>query len=157
MEEDEELYIRWEFEEILKRYAAGEREFLYIDLSGADLSKVDFGERRLRNITYIERIKFIYANFTNANLSGANFQGAFMEFINLTNANLSGANLENAQLAGANLRDANLKNANLCGTNFAGADLTNADLSGAIWGFNGKDTIFNNTILPDGTIRSERY
>ena len=148
--EDEELFIRWEVEEILKRYADGEREFLYVDLSGADLSSVDFGERSLRGVIYNKKIKF-----SNANLSSANLRNAFMQFVNLNNANLNNANLERTLLEGANLKGANLKGANLCSTNLAGADLTNADLSGATWGFNPKDAIFNNTILPDGTIETD--
>ena len=148
--EDEELFIRWEVEEILKRYADGEREFLYVDLSGADLSSVDFGERSLRGVIYNKKIKF-----SNANLSSANLRNAFMQFVNLNNANLNNANLERTLLEGANLKGANLKGANLCSTNLAGADLTNADLSGATWGFNPKDAIFNNTILPDGTIKTD--
>ena len=143
--EDEELFIRWEVEEILKRYADGEREFLYVDLSGGDLSSVDFGERSLRGVIYNKKIKF-----SNANLSSANLRNAFMQFVNLNNANLNNANLERTLLKGANL-----KGANLCSTNLAGADLTNADLSGATWGFNPKDAIFNNTILPDGTIETD--
>ena len=148
--EDEELFIRWEVAEILKRYADGEREFLYVDLSGADLSSVDFGERSLRGVIYNKKIKF-----SNANLSSANLRNAFMQFVNLNNANLNNANLERTLLEGANLKGANLKGANLCSTNLAGADLTNADLSGATWGFNPKDAIFNNTILPDGTIETD--
>ena len=148
--EDEELFIKWEVEEILKRYADGEREFLYVDLSRADLSTVDFGERSLKGVIYSKKIKFSHANLSNANLSSANLRNAFMQFVNLTNANLNNANLERTLLEGANL-----KGANLCSTNLAGADLTNADLSGATWGFNPKDAIFNNTILPDGTIETD--
>ena len=148
--EDEELFIGWEVEEILKRYADGEREFLYVDLSGGDLSSVDFGERSLRGVIYNKKIKFSNANLSNANLSSANLRNAFMQFVNLNNANLNNANLERTLLKGANL-----KGVNLCSTNLAGADLTNADLSGATWGFNPKDAIFNNTILPDGTIETD--
>ena len=153
--EDEELFIRWEVEEILKRYEDGEREFLYVDLSGGDLSSVDFGERSLRGVIYNKKIKFSNDNLSNDNLSSANLRNAFMQFVNLNNANLNNANLERTLLEGANLKGANLKGANLCSTNLAGADLTNADLSGATWGFNPKDAIFNNTILPDGTIKTD--
>ena len=153
--EDEELFIRWEVEEILKRYADGEREFLYVDLSGGDLSSVDFDERSLRGVIYNKKVKFSNANLSNANVSSANLRNAFMQFVNLNNANLNNANLERTLLEGANLKGANLKGANLCSTNLAGADLTNADLSGATWGFNPKDAIFNNTILPDGTIETD--
>ena len=154
----EEFLPRMEVEELLQRYAAGERDFSLLDLSGADLSKVDFAQRTFKGgIIYNHRIKFTYTNLSNANLSSANLFDAIMEFANLTNACLEGAKLDCALLEGANLKGANLRGAILGATNLAGADLTDADLTGASWGFNAKDTIFNNTILPDGTIRSEPY
>ncbi|MFL9449626.1 pentapeptide repeat-containing protein [Tolypothrix bouteillei VB521301_2] len=154
--EDEEILPRLEVEELLERYAAGERNFERVDLSGADLSGVDFGERMLKRIYYNRPINFSFSNLSNANLSSANLSWASMECVNLSGANLSGANLYCACLGGANLKGANLSNSKLISADLAGADLTNANLSGATELFNSKDTIFHNTILPDGTVINEK-
>jgi uncharacterized protein YjbI with pentapeptide repeats len=56
--------------EVLKRYAAGERNFQRVNLrgqsfKGKDLAGADFSEADIRS-----------TNFTGANLRGANFTGA---------------------------------------------------------------------------------
>jgi hypothetical protein len=50
--EDEEFLPRMEVEELLRRYAAGERRFIRVDLSGADLSGLDFGRKGRKGIVY---------------------------------------------------------------------------------------------------------
>ena len=76
-----------------------------VDLSGSDLSEVDFSETSLYQ----------------ANLSGAN----------LCKANLSTAILQEADLSGASLIEANLKDKKFPATNLSGADLSKANLDGA--------------------------
>jgi uncharacterized protein YjbI with pentapeptide repeats len=76
-----------------------------VDLSGADLSEVDFSETSLYQ----------------ANLSGAN----------LCKANFSTAILQEANLSGASLIEANLKDKKFPKTNLSGSDLSRANLSGA--------------------------
>ncbi|MDJ0695488.1 pentapeptide repeat-containing protein [Mastigocoleus sp. MO_188.B34] len=51
--------------EVLRRYAAGERDFRRVNLRGQDLSGADFSNADIRG-----------TNFTKANLRGANFDGA---------------------------------------------------------------------------------
>lgn len=153
--DDKEFLPRLEVEELLERYAAGVRKFTLVDLSGADLSNIDFGYRELRGVTYNQRIDLSYSNLDGINLSGANLYDAIMELVNLTNACLERANLKLARLEGASLKGANLKGANLVSANLAGANLTDANLRGATWSFNSKDATFSNTILPDGTIRTD--
>lgn len=80
------------------------------------------------------RADFTYANLAGANLTDANLKGANLEAANLANVRLFGANLANTNLKGVNLVDANLKgaflmSANLVGANIAGADLTDANLT----------------------------
>jgi hypothetical protein len=72
-------------EELLQRYAAGERDFsgytlnyLSDTLAGTDLSNINLSGLDL-NDAYLERI----------NLSGANLSGAFLYDVCLDNANLS--------------------------------------------------------------------
>jgi hypothetical protein len=92
-------------EEVLSRYAGGERNFSWKDLSGLDLRDADLRD---------------------TNLFGSNLSNT-----NLTDANLEGANLEGANLGQANLRGALLRNAHLRRVFLAGADLTGADVTGA--------------------------
>jgi len=89
-------------QDLIERYQRGEREFAYVDLSGASLSGVN-----LRDV-----------NLTGANLTGANLSWAF----------LSRANLTEACLRRADLRSASLNNAILNQAIFSGANLSKADL-----------------------------
>jgi Pentapeptide repeats (8 copies) len=103
------------------------------------------------------------ANFSEANLSGANFISGIIDGDNFTNANLAGASFIGV-LNGA--APANFTNANLTGANFAGAllassNFTNANLSGVNFsgvagsGATGLSTaLYNNTTCPDGTVVS---
>jgi hypothetical protein len=76
------------------------------------------------------------ADFSGANLRGANFFGVNLEYAIMQDANLKGANLvcanlEVANLKGTNLEDANLRFANLKGADLELSDLRNADFQGA--------------------------
>jgi len=73
--------------DVRARYKAGERDFRWANLRGADL---------------------IEANLSGANLSWANLSGA-----DLSRADLRGANLRGAKLGGTNLKGANLWGAKL--------------------------------------------
>ncbi len=95
--------------ELLERYANGERNFHHANLFAPDL--------------------------VGANLSRANFFGAYLQDANFHRANLSGANLFSANLNGAIFGDANLSGANLTFANLVRADFSGADLSGACVGF----------------------
>jgi uncharacterized protein YjbI with pentapeptide repeats/beta-lactamase regulating signal transducer with metallopeptidase domain len=64
----------------------------------------------------------------------------------LTGIDLSHANLSGARLEGAVLRDANLDGAILDGTNLRSANLMGTSL---------KQARFHNTVMPDGSIRSD--
>jgi len=84
-----------EVQELLTRYQAGIRKFLWADLKNADLADAD-----LQGI-----------NLSQARLNGANLTGA-----NLTKANFYKADLSGANLLGADLTDANLRKAIFEGT-----------------------------------------
>lgn len=95
-------------EELLRRYAAGERDFRGADLRGANLRGADLRDANLR-----------WADLTDADLRGAD----------LTDADLRRANLRRANLRGADLRWADLSNAYLTGAIFARpADVDPRDL-----------------------------
>ncbi|MGK7931961.1 MAG: pentapeptide repeat-containing protein [Microcystaceae cyanobacterium] len=94
--------------EILHRYAVGERNFQGINLQSANLA----------------RIKLSQANLIKANLSHANLQNA-----DLSHSKLIAADLSYANLSDANLRNAKLIGANLTGTIFKNTDLSYADIT----------------------------
>src|SRR4028118_1087910 len=99
-------------EELLLRYAAGERDF-----TGAKLPRAK-----------LVGVKLVGVNFWGADLSGANLAKA-----KLWGANLSGANLSKANLTRANLSGASLNEANLRATKLNSAKLFGASLSGAYY------------------------
>ncbi len=92
-------------QDLLQRYARGQRDFSHADLQSADLS---------------------HQNLSGIGLAQANLSGA-----NLTGADLHAANLRQAILKGANLTGANLTAANLRRTNFMDALLDTACLESA--------------------------
>jgi uncharacterized protein YjbI with pentapeptide repeats len=96
------------------------------DMRGANLSHLQ-ASADMRN----QSMGLIRADFSQANLQGANFAGASLghakfEFANLSGANFSGADLSDADFAGADLSDANLTGATTKGADFSGATLTGA-------------------------------
>ncbi|XP_050745069.1 BTB/POZ domain-containing protein KCTD9 isoform X2 [Drosophila biarmipes] len=106
---------------IIQTSVITELRFQGVNLSGADLRKLDF-----RNINFKE----------GANLRGCNFEDPTGVRTNLEGVNLKGACLESSNMAGVNLRVANLKNANMKNCNLraavlAGADLEKCNLSGS--------------------------
>lgn len=115
-------------QELLKRYAAGEREFEQVRLSGADLHN-----------TILHGIDLSEAILNQANLSRADLRGADLSWVDLSGADLRGADLRGAILTRADLSGANLSHANLLR-----ADLSLANLEG---------TNLSEAILPDGTIQ----
>ena len=108
-------------EELIRRYAAGERDFAGSDLRGADLSEAD-----LRGI-----------DLSRANLREADLSGADLSDVSLYRADLSGAKLCGTRLRGADLRAAKLggsgpaKPVGFGGASFANAQLIYAVLKGA--------------------------
>jgi uncharacterized protein YjbI with pentapeptide repeats len=116
----EPVLIRLEVNELLRRYAVGDRYFINANLRCAQLSEV-----------CLENIDLSYAKLNLANLSGTNLNKANLAAAQMQSANLSGSNLHKSQLVRANLAGANLSNANLRGANLTNVDLSNADLTNA--------------------------
>ncbi len=98
--------------ELLAKYAAGERNFNKVDLSGENLSNTDLRGIKLRSATLIG------TDFTGTNLSNADLEGAL----------LLDALLIRANLTAVDFRHADLTNANLKGSTTAGCDFTDAYL-----------------------------
>jgi uncharacterized protein YjbI with pentapeptide repeats len=103
----EPVLIRLEVDELLRRYAIGDRFFINANLRCAQLS-----ELCLENID-LSYAKLNLANLSSTNLSKANLMVVQMQSANLSCCNLSKSQLVRANLSGANLSDANLKGADL--------------------------------------------
>lgn len=82
-------------EQLLKRYADGERGFPYARLAGVDLRHADLTG----------------ANFSNANLKGTNLSGAILTDCSFRGADLAGARFWGATLGFVSFRDAELEGA----------------------------------------------
>ncbi|NEP47104.1 MAG: pentapeptide repeat-containing protein [Okeania sp. SIO2H7] len=190
-------------EELLERYADGQRDFTrftirYTDrefengidlrgvkfrgdslsrlvyalqnsnLSGADLRSINLhrlGLDRcnlsgaLLNKADLWRTCFHKANLSGANLTGANLQEVSFTYANLRKANLSDTKLIETYFGCADLSGANFTNTNIGGIDFSRANLTEVDFTkasiGDTWNEkNFKNCFFQNTIMPDGSIRS---
>jgi uncharacterized protein YjbI with pentapeptide repeats len=103
-------YVRGE--ELLARYAAGERDFTGLKLGVCD-------------DTLFSGVDLSGANFTRAELSGSSFIGT-----NFTGAIFEGAYVDTTELIGANLTGANLRGA-IIDSDMEGAILDRADFTGA--------------------------
>lgn len=124
--------------ELLKRYAAGQRNFdcavlrganiCGADLTNAYLSDADLHGAILSNARLVNAI-LVHADLGDVDFRHADLSGAILSDADLSDANLSGANLRDTNFGGASLH-----NANLSGTNLSGARLSKADLSGACLG-----------------------
>lgn len=152
-------------EELLKRYAEGERNFPLISLydekcvlRGADLRGINmvggyFAGGSLWNTNLSDScligfdfncMGFDGANFSHPDLTGACLWSAFFTNANFSNCILKGANLRKAILCNANLRGAVLDGANLADTDFTGAHFfIKRHMTGIL---------FWNTTMPDGSV-----
>jgi len=97
-------------------------KFHFASLKNANLSGVNFRQAELL------KIKLINANLDGADFEGANLSKGDLSFSKCTGANFTDANLEGANFSGANLHKANFARAILRGANFNGADLSFAEM-----------------------------
>jgi uncharacterized protein YjbI with pentapeptide repeats len=149
-------------EELLRRYAAGER-----NLGGVFAKSGSFWEGEPPTNIKLRGIILSGADLSNVRLEGANLKSSTFRGTGLDEASLRGANLENTDLSGASLCKTKFGGANLSGaifrgafieeTEFSNADLSYADLKGAV----GIEisyldgATFCETIMPDGSIRND--
>ena len=124
-------------EELLEKYAAGQRHFEAAHLNethlvGATLTEINLKRAQL-NVANLSSVNFSrsdlsYAHMNVTRLSGANLSQAkliqaSLNVSNLIRAILVGADLSGASLIRAELLRAELSNANLCQANLSEADL----------------------------------
>ncbi len=159
-------------EELLARYAAGERNFAGIDLGGshskhirpilsnADLRGIDLSGANL------EMIDFCLSDLSDARLFGAclsysslvraNFTEADLRYATIDWSNGRAANFTNANMQGINLSCSIFHNSIWCRNNLHSAILIRTNLTDATGWRSGGGDLYNalhwGTIMPDGTI-----
>jgi Pentapeptide repeats (8 copies) len=117
-------------DELLERYAAGERDFMDVCLPEK-------------------------SELTGVSLAGAILLGANLSGVNFTDVNLTNCDLRYSWLYGTNLTRANLEGANIDYCHALGAIFINASLLNTVGGFGVKGgALFEDTIMRDGSIRS---
>jgi hypothetical protein len=131
-------------EELLERYAAGERYFARAKLANAKLQGAYLASADIHDAD-LAGADLRHATLSEAKLTGTDFSGADISTAELSEADLSGANFTGAKLSGANLfrtklsvaifYNADLSNVNLfeaapLSADFTGANLSFADLTG---------------------------
>jgi uncharacterized protein YjbI with pentapeptide repeats len=136
-------------EELLERYATGERDFKGITIWAANFINADLRGIDLSG-SNLKRVQMIAANLEGANLSGcildagdftsatlrrSNFQKAILGGARLIGANCLEANFSETQmyrafLDGANFMRGNLRNGDLGATSILGTSFINADMRG---------------------------
>ncbi len=97
-------------EELLRRYAEGERYFATVAL---DNSTYDFQNAVLEGVDFSH--SFITADFRGANLKRSSFVSANVKTCDFRNADLEGANFSGAALEGTQFEGANLEGARFDG------------------------------------------
>lgn len=156
-------------DEVLRRFASGERDFPGVSLSGANLRGAVLRGANLRGANLrcailggadLREAKMIrtdlgladvgMADFTGCDLSGADFRGANLKGARFGGATLDGANLRGAELNGANLRASKLVRADLSRADLGSANLKHADLRSV--DFRGADLAGAN--LEDASLQS---
>ena len=111
-------------EELLRRYAAGERDFQriileYTNLSGVELQGIDLRDAR-----------FSYVNLSCINLRHCSLSAEF-SYCNLRDANIESCDLDYARFFDCDLRGANTRMCHLTCTGFTRVNLQGAKLGGS--------------------------
>lgn len=155
-------------EELIQRYAAGERDFsgsellgeLYnVDLSGANLnnSRLDesYFERAVLKRVTMRNTRLNQSCLERADLTGADLRESDLRYARFDGADLTEADLRKARLFETCFRKAKLIRTNLSGVELRNCNLREADLTGAnLEGVKFRGVIFDNTIMPNGSIRN---
>jgi uncharacterized protein YjbI with pentapeptide repeats len=122
--------------EVLQMVAAGHTNFAGCNLTGLDLSSVNFDIHNVANAvlhgTKMSRATLEFACFVGADLSLADLSYAAISAANLNHADLISANLTHANLSNAKKHNTQLVGANLTKTNRSKARLNGANLAGAV-------------------------
>lgn len=131
-------------QELLERYAAGERYFARADLSDSSLSHMCLDSANLDGANFINA-RLIYISFRNASLREAVFHGTHFVQVSFEGADISRSDwrlkerpfavcFPKARLHGASLRGCDLNGCRMTDVDLTGADLQWCNLDGAeLW------------------------
>lgn len=117
-------------EELLKRYASGERDFRGIELQEANLEGANLEGADLSN-TVLCLANLNRSNLTDANLSHANLVGTDLMHTIGIRAKFTGAKVLGADLRGSNFSQADFTDALLSSSLFTRTNLQEANFAGA--------------------------
>jgi len=123
-----------------------------IDLSGADLSRIDFGQS-IANTYHLLDFRLFRVFMLGASFVGAILEDADLSWSVLSDANFSDADLLTVDFLRAQLINADLSRTHIKECNFDGADLTNAVLIESILEL----FVFKNTTLINVNMRSSQF
>jgi Pentapeptide repeats (8 copies) len=133
--EEETQAVSFSAEELLARYAQGERDFRHLDLQGLCLRGAE-----LRGI-HLVKCDLVGVDLTDAILNDCNLRKSALQ-----KAILCGANLSGSDLRGADFSDADLSGADLTNADAREADFTNTIL---------RQTVLKGTLRDSGTVLSD--
>jgi uncharacterized protein YjbI with pentapeptide repeats len=100
------------------------------DCRDCDLSNQDL-RAAMAEVNSKHRKRFVFPDFSGANLSGANLAGTDLSCATMRDTNLAGADLTNANLSNAIMTDVDLSGADLTNANLSGATMKNVNMTGA--------------------------
>jgi uncharacterized protein YjbI with pentapeptide repeats len=109
-------------EDLLRRYAKGERSFPAIELSDADLAGVTLDGAKFERWSW-----FFSANFEGASLRGTSFRECNVKCANFQRADLTGASFELAAVESADFDGAKLEGASFVGATCYGYTIRDED------------------------------
>ncbi|CAG0904818.1 unnamed protein product [Cyprideis torosa] len=132
---------------LIRTASNAELRFQGVNLTGADLSKLDLRFINLKLFLISPCVNFFLLKYSC--LRDANFQGTSLNHANLERVDLRGANLEGAHLLGVRLMCANLEGATLKGCYFEDPLGTKACLEGA----NLKNAVLENSAMAGVNLR----
>ncbi len=117
--------------DLIKRIIAGERDFSSTKLTSDGTTAAEQDVAELNGYLQGQDIRENPILATNADWSGLQAPGIFLQGIRLAGADLSRADLRNADFRRSDLSGIAFRGANVSGTVFVGAKLMNSDFSGA--------------------------
>ncbi|MBN3874758.1 MAG: pentapeptide repeat-containing protein [Nostoc sp. JL33] len=151
--------IQW-----IKLYMGGvilrDADLTNVDLGESDFTGADLSNARMRGVRIFQSV------FERANLSGADLAGASLVESDFYCADLSRVKLRNARIRSmgfvrTDLTEATFKRARLGSVSFEKAELSRTDFREAkfrddrVFGVNFRDCLFEETLMPDGSVRSD--
>ena len=109
-------------EELLRRYASGERSFPDTELSDADLSGVTLDDASFEKWSW-----FSSTNFEGASLRGTSFRECNVKWASFRDADLTGASFELAAVEATDFLGATLKGVSFVGATCYGYTIKDGD------------------------------